>query len=182
MTSAGGDTTRYPAGTKVKLHTISGHRDTGITDCPGIILYAMLPGIRSAVAAIGLPKLYNPRLSTSTIVSGQPVDIRIRAKGSTSMRWSVSVLDPSGNQIASFSGQTGESLELVWPATGPPAQPDVPGVYLVVMGGCAPKGALARPATLAFTVEPVPSPSPSPTVSPSPTASPSASPSTSPTP
>ena len=168
MTSAGGDTTRYPAGTKVKLRTISGHRDTGITACPGIILYGMLPGIRSDVAAIGLPKLYNPRLSTSTIVSGQPVDIMIRAKGSTSMSWSVSVLDPSGNEIASFPGQTGDSLELVWPATGPPAQPDVPGVYQVVIEASAPNGALARPAALTLTVEPIPSPSPSPTVSPSP--------------
>jgi hypothetical protein len=166
----------------VKLRTISGHRDTGITACPGIILYGMLPGIRSDVAAIGLPKLYNPRLSTSTIVSGQPVDIRLRAKGSTSMRWSVSVLDPSGNEIASFPGQTGEALELVWPATGPPAQPDVPGVYQVVIGASAPNGALARPASLAFTVEPIPSPSPSPTTSPSPTASPTVSPTASPTP
>jgi hypothetical protein len=186
MTSAGGDTTRYPAGTKVKLRTISGHRDTGITDCPGIILYAMLPGIRSDVAAMGLPKLYKPRLSISSIVSGQPVDIGIQARGSTSMTWSVAVLDPSGNQIASFPSQTGDALELVWPATGPPAQPDVPGVYQVVIGAIAPTGALARPATLAFTVEPIPSPSPSPTATPSasPTSSPSpsASPTASPTP
>ena len=175
MTSGGGDTTRYPAGAKVKLRTISGHRDTGITDCPGIILYAMLPGIRTRVATTGLPKLYNPRLSTSAIVSGQPVDIRIRAKGSTSMTWSVSVLDPSGSEIASFPNQSGDALEVVWPAMGPPAQPDVPGVYQVVIRGSAPNGALARPATLAFTVEPIPTPSPSPTVSPtvSPTATPS---------
>ena len=138
MTSGGGDTTRYPAGAKVKLRTISGHRDTGITDCPGIILYAMLPGIRTRVATTGLPKLYNPRLSTSAIVSGQPVDIRIRAKGSTSMTWSVSVLDPSGNEIASFPDQTGDALEVVWPAIGPPTQPDVPGVYQVVIRGSAP--------------------------------------------
>src|SRR5438093_1299217 len=98
MTSGGGDTTRYPAGAKVKLRTISGHRDTGITDCPGIILYAMLPGIRTRVATTGLPKLYNPRMSTSTIVSGEPVDISIRAKGSTPMTWSVRVLDASGGQ------------------------------------------------------------------------------------
>ncbi len=176
MTSAGGDTTLYPAGTKVKLRTISGHRDTGITDCPGIILYAMLPGIRSDVAAIGLPKLYNPRLSTSTIVSGQPVDIRIRAKGSTSMRWTVSVLDPSGNEVASFPGKTGDALELLWPAAGPPAQPDVPGVYQVVIGASAPNGALARPAALTLTVELIPPPSPSPTESPTASPSPTVSP------
>jgi len=182
MTSGGGRTTRYPAGTKVKLRTISGHRDTGITDCPGIILYAMLPGIGTHVAAIGLPKLYNPRLSTSTIVTGQPVDIRIRAKGSTSMTWSVSVLDPSGNEIASFPAQTGQAPEVVWPATGPPAQPDAPGVYQVVIGASAANGALARPATLTLTVGPIPTPSPSPTASPTATPSPSASPPASPTP
>jgi hypothetical protein len=174
MISGGGRTTRYPAGTKVKLRTISGHRDTGLTACPGKVLYAMLPGIRSDVARIGLPKLYNPRLSTSTIVSGQPVDIRIRARGSTSMTWSVSVLDPSGNEIASFPAQTGQALEVVWPPTGPPAQPVVPGVYQVVIGASSTNGALARPATLALTVGPIPTPSsPSPTASPTVTTSPS---------
>jgi N-acetylmuramoyl-L-alanine amidase len=173
MISGGGRTTRYPAGTKVKLRTISGHRDTGLTACPGRVLYAMLPAIRSDVARIGLPKLYNPRLSTSTVVTGQPEDIRIRARGSTSMTWSVSVLDPSGNEIASFPAQTGQALEVVWPATGPPAQPDVPGVYRVVIGASAPNGALARPATLTLTVGPIPTPSPSPTASPTATTSPS---------
>jgi len=183
MTSGGGSTTRYPPGAKVKLRTISGHRDTGITDCPGIILYAMLPDIRSDVAAIGLPKLYNPRLSTSTIVTGQPVDIRIRAKGSASMTWTVSVLDPSGNEIATFPGQTGVTLDLLWPATGSPAQPDIPGVYHVVVGASAPNGSLALPAVLTLTVGPIPSPSPSlsPTPSASPTASLTAPPTASPT-
>jgi hypothetical protein len=176
MISGGGRTTRYPAGTKVKLRTISGHRDTGLTACPGKVLYAMLPGIRTDVARIGLPKLYNPRLSTATIVTGQPVDLRIRAKGSTSMTWSVSVLDPSGGQIASFPAQTGQALEVVWPATGPPAQPIVPGVYQVIIGASAANGALARPAALSLTVQPIPSPSASPTASPTTSPSPSASP------
>jgi hypothetical protein len=173
MISGGGRTTRFPAGTRVKLRTISGHRDTGLTACPGKVLYAMLAGIRSDVAAIGLPKLYNPRLSTSTIVTGQPVDIWIRARGSTSMTWSVSVLDPSGSEIASLPAQTGQTLQVVWPATGPPAQPNVPGVYQVVIGASAPNGALARPATLALSVGPIPTPSPSPTTSPTVTTSPS---------
>jgi hypothetical protein len=89
------------------------------------------------------------------------------------MTWSVSVLDPSGNEIASFPAQTGQALGVVWPATGPPAQPVVPGVYRVVIGASAPSGALARPATLALTVGPIPTPSPSPTASPSATTSPS---------
>jgi hypothetical protein len=89
------------------------------------------------------------------------------------MTWLVSVLDPSGNEVASFPAQTGQALEVAWPATGPPAQPNVPGVYQVVIRASAPNGALARPATLALTVGPIPTPSPSPTASPTATTSPS---------
>lgn len=42
---------RYPAGTRVTLPVIQGHRDTGITACPGDALYALLPQIRARVAA-----------------------------------------------------------------------------------------------------------------------------------
>ena len=49
VTSAGSD--RYPAGTRVTLNRISGHRDTGRTECPGDALYAQLPGIRALAGA-----------------------------------------------------------------------------------------------------------------------------------
>ncbi len=49
LTSAGSD--RYPAGTRVTLNRISGHRDTGKTDCPGTTLYGQLPSIRALAAA-----------------------------------------------------------------------------------------------------------------------------------
>ncbi|SFC11783.1 peptidoglycan recognition protein family protein [Streptomyces aidingensis] len=51
-TSTGG---KYPAGTVVRLHTVSGHRDGTHTDCPGDRLYAQLPAIRTAAAAIRRP-------------------------------------------------------------------------------------------------------------------------------
>jgi len=50
MTSGGGPTTKYPLGSVVSLDAMSGHRDTGITDCPGAALYAELPAIRQQVA------------------------------------------------------------------------------------------------------------------------------------
>jgi hypothetical protein len=45
MTSGGSD--RYPAGKPAVLNRISGHRDTGRTECPGTALYAQLPAIRA---------------------------------------------------------------------------------------------------------------------------------------
>ena len=42
------------AGTPVVLRAVSGHRDTGLTSCPGDLLYARLGAIASATQAIGL--------------------------------------------------------------------------------------------------------------------------------
>src|SRR5437763_7253507 len=66
LTVTSGGNPRFPAGTPVFLHAISGHRDTGFTTCPGNALYARLGAIARTAAATGLPKLYSP------IVRGQP--------------------------------------------------------------------------------------------------------------
>jgi hypothetical protein len=51
LTSGGGSTVRYPAGTAVRLPTIFAHRDTGRTACPGQHVYARMQEIRNLVAA-----------------------------------------------------------------------------------------------------------------------------------
>ncbi len=51
VTSAGGDLSRYPAGRKVRLNKIVGHRDVGLTACPGEVLQLEIPSIRRMVQA-----------------------------------------------------------------------------------------------------------------------------------
>ena len=46
VTSAGGETNRYPAGTPVTFPRIPGHRDGNNTSCPGDALYAQLEQLR----------------------------------------------------------------------------------------------------------------------------------------
>lgn len=53
--SAGGEENRYRAGALVRLPRIVGHRDVGLTDCPGAALHARLPALRRAVAALQPP-------------------------------------------------------------------------------------------------------------------------------
>lgn len=54
--STGGPVTRFAEGVEVELPAIAGHRDTGSgTACPGEHLYALLPEIRSEVAALVPP-------------------------------------------------------------------------------------------------------------------------------
>jgi uncharacterized protein with LGFP repeats len=49
LVSGGGEMSRYPKGTKVRVKNISGHRDVGLTSCPGGRLYDQLSGIRNRV-------------------------------------------------------------------------------------------------------------------------------------
>jgi hypothetical protein len=47
LTSAGGASNRYPAGSQVALDRVPGHRDGNATACPGDALYAQLPDLRA---------------------------------------------------------------------------------------------------------------------------------------
>ncbi|MGY1619686.1 N-acetylmuramoyl-L-alanine amidase [Geodermatophilus sp. SYSU D00691] len=51
LTSGGGGTARWGAGTVVTVPTVFGHRDVGNTACPGRYAYAHMDGIRARVAA-----------------------------------------------------------------------------------------------------------------------------------
>jgi hypothetical protein len=174
MTSGGGSTTRYRKGTVVRLHVISGHRDTGLTACPGGGTYRMLPSIRRAVGRLGLPKIYEPRLSATALVAGQPQRVRFGAGASAPLSWSVTVFGPDGVKVATMTAGRDDRLALWWRTTF-----DVPGRYRAVIAGSDRSGRPARVAELPFVValSPTPSPTPSPSPSPSETASPTASPS-----
>ncbi|HEY1593871.1 MAG TPA: N-acetylmuramoyl-L-alanine amidase [Thermoleophilaceae bacterium] len=52
LVSAGGSDNRFPAGTRVTLNRVSGHRDVDATDCPGTDLYGQLPTLRTMVGSV----------------------------------------------------------------------------------------------------------------------------------
>ncbi len=106
-----GGNSRYPAGTLVPLRAVSGHRDTGPTSCPGQVLYDSLPELAALTAAVGLPKIYDPRIAGSV---GQQV--RFTARVSTEESWTVTVRSQDGSIAASGSG-TGSTVDWTWDAT-----------------------------------------------------------------
>ena len=71
---------RFGVGIPVFLRAISGHRDTGLTTCPGERLYARLGDIARRVAALGLPKLYAP-----LVAADESGGIRFRARVSSAL-------------------------------------------------------------------------------------------------
>ena len=91
LTVVSGGSERYVAGTPVTLRAVSGHRDTGLTTCPGDLLYARLPAIAAAAQALGLPKLYEPKVTGG--IGGR---VRFQARVSGALPWKVTVADSAG--------------------------------------------------------------------------------------
>ena len=106
-----GGNARFPAGLPVFLRTVSGHRDTGFTDCPGTALYNLLTTMAGDVARIGLPKLYAP-----VVTGAVPGPVRFRARLSSALPWAVEVRDASGVPLASGTG-TGPNVDWTWDAS-----------------------------------------------------------------
>ncbi len=55
LTSAGGESNRYPSGTPVTVNRVCGHRDGDNTSCPGDVLYGQLTDLRSRAARYAGP-------------------------------------------------------------------------------------------------------------------------------
>ncbi len=118
-TSAGGRTTRWPAGTEVTLNVISGHRDTSNTACPGDALYNRLGWLRNRTLELASDMFIGPEASptllridaTSDQVRNGPVTLstRLRPAGS----WTLEIRDPDGAVVHSTSG-SGSSASVTW--------------------------------------------------------------------
>jgi hypothetical protein len=114
VTSAGGPLNRFPAGRRVLLERISGHRDGDATACPGEALYAQLPALRARAgelaAATGLSLTVDPRRvdqlepATASGLLLQPdgapaVGVAVEVQAATARGWetiATSVSDPTG--------------------------------------------------------------------------------------
>ena len=103
-----GGNAKFRAGKLVTLRAISGHRDTGPTECPGNGAYGLLPSLAKRVAATGLPKLYAP-----VVVGSLGGPIRFQARLSSKLAWTVTVADQSGKTVATGTGKSA-LVEWTW--------------------------------------------------------------------
>lgn len=133
-------TVRYvnPVSGAVKdVRSISGHRDWLATACPGGVLYAQLPAIRSDVAN---------RLAPVTTAPGTPTALRATLAGSTvSVTWSPPTSD-GGSAITSYQVFRGPSSPV---ATSSPiysglvtatTDSPLPGTYWYAVRACSAAG------------------------------------------
>ncbi|HEY8645301.1 MAG TPA: N-acetylmuramoyl-L-alanine amidase [Gaiellaceae bacterium] len=99
---------KFKSGKNVTLRAISGHRDTGPSECPGTGTYVLLPALARRVSLTGLPKLYTPTVSGAL---GGPV--RLQARLSSPLPWTVTIVDQFGRTVAIGSG-TGTAIDWTW--------------------------------------------------------------------
>jgi N-acetylmuramoyl-L-alanine amidase/FlgD Ig-like domain len=111
LTFVSGGSERYRAGVPVVLRAVSGHRDTGLTTCPGDLLFVRLDTIAAKTQAIGLPKLYEPK-----VTGGLGGPVRFQARVSSALAWKVSVTDALGQQLALGTGR-GPTVDYTWDAS-----------------------------------------------------------------
>jgi len=109
LTFVSGGSDRFTAGVPVPLRAVSGHRDTGATECPGDALYARLGTLASEARRIGLPKIFDP------LVEENDAGFRFTARLSASVPWSVVVTTPAGAEVARGLG-TGTVVDWTWDA------------------------------------------------------------------
>ncbi|HEY2327870.1 MAG TPA: FlgD immunoglobulin-like domain containing protein, partial [Gaiellaceae bacterium] len=140
-----GGNLKFKAGKVVTLRAISGHRDTGPSECPGTDAYNLLPALAKRVAATGLPKIYAPSVQG---VLGGP--LRFRARLSTVKEWTVTISGADGTVVAHGSG-TGALVDWTWHS------PAVKASYKWVI---ATDGALSAEGTIGGPVKAPPPPPP----------------------
>lgn len=153
MTSGGGSSQKFDKGEQVTLPVISGHRDTGLTSCPGAKLYERLGKIRIGAEARGLPKIWDPFATPNPAPVGT-TQIQLGAKLSQEMDWTIDIYSSATptTTFKRFSGR-GTLVLVTWDRSGDDllAPPAPPGTYLVYFRASE-AGLLAREAVVTLTL------------------------------
>jgi hypothetical protein len=113
LTSAGG--TKYKKGAVVTFANVSGHRDAGLTSCPGEQTYRRLPAIRAAIKSYMGASLYGPSVSTMTPIYVTTTGVTVKAAIPGSAAWRLVVRNGrTGTVLRTASGTATGSISIVW--------------------------------------------------------------------
>jgi hypothetical protein len=111
LTSAGGS--KYAAGTVVTFDNISGHRDAGLTSCPGNQVYNRLSTIRAAIKSAMGASLYYPGVSTAAPLYRTSTGVTVKATTPVTQAWRLTVRRGS-SILRTFTGPSTTSISPTW--------------------------------------------------------------------
>ncbi len=133
LTSGGGTTSRYPAGTAVTVNTVPHHGEVGKTACAGRFLNAELGSIRSQASVLA-PE-YPPAMASATATPTTPTyaagSVAFSANLWAEMSWSVTVQSMcSLTPIQTYTGLSNR-IAAAWDLKTSTGEWAPPGVYVV---------------------------------------------------
>jgi len=147
-------TQKYDEGDTVTFNVISGHRNANYTACPGDAFYALLPTVRKAVGGMGLPKIYDVKVSR-TVISPNGDDFRdaltLSWVGSETLDWTLRVKAADGTVVRTKTGR-GQYVSTDWAGLSDAGTVVPDGPYRMVVSGTSPLGT-ARAATVEVVVD-----------------------------
>ena len=139
LVSAGGGTSRYPAGQSATFSIISGHRDAGNTSCPGATTYARLGDLRAQASRKLGAGFVDPALAggTTTYARGSKGPVVLSSSARGALQWTATVSDSAGELLQTRVGSVaaGGTLTSSWDLTDAAGEPVKPGTYVVRLTG-----------------------------------------------
>ena len=111
---------KYAKGATATFPVIAGHREANFTECPGEVLYGLLPSVRANVARYVGSAVVAALNASTTLISpngdGVLDDTALDVAVTTPATWQVTVQDAAGQVVASWSGE-GTSAAVTWNGT-----------------------------------------------------------------
>ncbi|MFC6236881.1 cell wall-binding repeat-containing protein [Longivirga aurantiaca] len=142
VSNSGAGTSKYEPGQTAVVPVISGHRDIGLTACPGQYLESYLPSIRTQAKAFMGTQLLNPALAPSVSpYAGTGGSISTRATGAVS--WKLEVFSPClATPIRTVTGSLASAgtVTATWNQRRADGSAAPPGTYRMVLSATAGDG------------------------------------------
>ena len=153
VSNSGAGTSKYEPGQTAVVPVISGHRDIGLTACPGQYLESYLPSIRTQAKAFLGTQLLAPALSPSVSpYAGTGGSITTRATGAVA--WKLEVFSPClAAPIRTVTGSLAAAgtVTAAWNQRRADGSAAPPGTYRMVLSATAGSG-VPYPVSKAFVV------------------------------
>ena len=155
--SGSGTTSRYANGVSHTFSVISGHRDAGLTACPGNLLYAKLATIRSSVKRLMGAAIFAPHVSSFVVDKGSTTPVTLSATAMNAQHWQLLVADASGHTVRTVSGSAGagKPFSVMWNVHSSTGSRVRPGVYTLTLSSWT-SAAAAVPYIVNVAVDPDP--------------------------
>jgi hypothetical protein len=138
LTSAGGGTSKYSKGTRVRFNVVSGHRNAGSTSCPGSALYSKLSTIRSHAKSLLGTAFLSPSINATRDTTIGRANFAVRAKVTKTLSWKLTVTNKSsGAVVKTVTGTASPSQPVAtgWDRRSAHGDPVAAGSYTLSLTG-----------------------------------------------